>query len=134
MINKALLLALLFYLLIAPNTTTSQQVETLTLAYIEFPPFTYTNKHGQADGLLLNKALKLITAAGYDYKTISLPAKRLKKSLIKGQVDIWLGIKKQKELGTDVLIGEQEIGNVHVNIYAVNKGKITHLSELNHHA
>jgi len=126
-------LSFLLYFVLCLSSAADKQTATLTLAYVEFPPFTFTNKNGQADGSLLEKAQHIVTLAGYEYKTIALPAKRLIKYLLAGKVDIWIGIKQAVELRNEVLISTQQIGSASLNIYALNNKKVTQLSELHNH-
>ncbi|QGY41633.1 transporter substrate-binding domain-containing protein [Pseudodesulfovibrio cashew] len=49
----------------------------LSVLYLEFPPYYFTNPHGQADGILLNLARDIFREAGIGTRYASMPAKRV---------------------------------------------------------
>jgi polar amino acid transport system substrate-binding protein len=102
----------------------------LTVGYIHFPPFTYTNDNGNADGLLFNKAKKVIAQAGYQINTIALPTQRLKKYISTGDIDLWLGIKPPKAIEDHVLVSTQPLSSIQLNIYSTTAESVTSIAEL----
>jgi len=121
LLNKRLSLCSLCLLLMCSQTLRSAQSPMLTLGYAEFPPYTFTYKSGDPDGILLNKAQGIISKAGYQFKPVSLPAKRLIKSLVRGDIDIFIGVKRESNVAVDVLEGKQVIGYINLNIYSTTK-------------
>jgi len=85
------LLTLLFCSLLLCTSPASSEQLTLTLGYAEFPPFTYTNEQGGAEGFLLKKNQQVFKRAGYQIKYQALPAKRLNKYLALGNIDLFIG-------------------------------------------
>jgi len=113
------------------NALLASNATTLTLGYAEFPPFTYTNEQGNADGIMLAKVEKIIGLAGYRVNTRALPTKRLMKYLVSGEVDVWLGINRPQDFKGHVLVSKQELGFVSLNIYSLTNQELTGLSDLN---
>jgi len=110
---------LLIMVIFFTSVSYARSSQELVLGYIEFPPFTYTNQHGSADGTLLKEAQKIIEQAGFQVNTIHLPAARLKKHLEIGEVDLWLGIKPPKDLEDKVLLGKQKLSTIRLNLYSL---------------
>jgi len=97
--------------------------KTLMLGYFEFPPYTYTDKQGEAAGIELDRAGKLISSAGYQYQTTSLPIRRLIQYLKSGYVDIMIGLKSHPKLNDVALVGNKVLNKIKLNVYFIGKKK-----------
>ncbi len=64
------------------------------------------------------------------FKPVSLPAKRLKKSLSTGRIDLWIGIKPADDIKQQVLIGQQQVSSVKLNLYSLHTMKAVKLVDL----
>ncbi len=82
---------LLFTMIIIASIE-SHSTETLRAGYIEFPPFYYTDKNGNAQGNITELTKKIATRAGFKVSFHSYPPKRLAKNLVDGDVDFWIGL------------------------------------------
>jgi len=125
------LIILLFYCLLLGTFSVKSEQATLTVGYTEFPPFTYTNDQGQADGFLLKKAQQVIKRAGYQIKYRALPTKRLKKYLATGKIDLWLAITPSLAEKQALLVGMQPLSIIKLNLYSLNdisSAKLTNLT------
>ena len=65
--------------------------KTLRIAYVEFPPLSYRNDAGEADGAMMDITRKVVREAGYTAEFIYLPVSRAYLYLSNGQVDLWPG-------------------------------------------
>ncbi|MBL4909311.1 MAG: transporter substrate-binding domain-containing protein [Alteromonadaceae bacterium] len=129
--DKRLLKTIFFSAFIFIPVSYVESKTTLTLGYIEFPPFTYTNRLGLADGLLIKKTKKILTQAGFKYHIFALPTNRLLYYLKHGKIDLWLGINDQNEYQHTVLVGTKALTEINLNIYSVNGKKIDLITDLN---
>lgn len=90
---------------------------TLVMGYIEFAPYYYTNKHGKAQGHLIDLAKQLADVAGYQLELHAYPARRAGQMLIAGKIDIWLGLPTIIEESKNVLISDTVVDNIHLRAY-----------------
>ena len=60
-------------------------------AYLEFPPFSYTDDQGQARGEIIVIIRQLLQQAGYPAEFRSLPGARLYKGLVDGSIQMSAG-------------------------------------------
>lgn len=86
-IIRYILFTLVSGVLVAPAFS-----QTLKMGYVEFPPMSYTDQNGQPAGHVMDIAIKSLEKAGFEWTAISLPAKRMAKSLAKGDIQVWLGL------------------------------------------
>lgn len=102
-------------------TQLNDKPKTLVLGYIEFPPYTYTNKQGEAEGIELELADKLVSSAGYQFETTSLPATRLIYYLKYGLVDIMIGLDTHPKLNEIALVSKKVLATIKLNTYFIGK-------------
>lgn len=105
--------------------------EALTVGYVEFPPLSYTNADGKADGSLIHLATKLLNTSGHQYKFIALPSKRVMAYLPTGVIDLWIGIDTHEKLRDFAIVGKQIISKIKLNIYSTNIQNKVVLADLN---
>ena len=114
-------LAAIFFLLVFSGNIANVRAEKLILGYIEFPPFTYTADTGEAKGILIDLAANVFPKAGYEFRAVSYPVKRLVKNIINGGVDIWMGLKTLPELKDTTYAGNMILAKLVLNAYTVKK-------------
>ena len=102
-------------------TQVKDKPQMLTFGYIEFPPYTYTNKQGEAAGIELQRADELISSAGYRYKTTSLPTKRIIQYLKSGYVDIMIGLSTHPKLNEIAFVSHKILNIIELNTYFIGK-------------
>ncbi|MCP4163534.1 MAG: amino acid ABC transporter substrate-binding protein [Deltaproteobacteria bacterium] len=113
------LVAHLFLFLNYANATTSS----LKYAYIEFPPFTYTDTNKQPSGFLVDWASKIFPKAGYKFTSESLPVLRLAGYIVDGKVDIWMGLKTLPQFKNTTYKGTVKITDLILRAYTTKKNK-----------
>src|SRR3954470_14193169 len=76
-----------------PAVHTTVQAQVIKAAYVELPPYTYTDAAGAPQGSLVDLLAKVSSDAGYTYTAESAPARRLFQGVVEGQYDLFIGIK-----------------------------------------
>lgn len=89
----------------------------IKVGYYEFPPFSYTDRHGSAKGSLVELSSTLLMSKGYRVTFKALPSARLYAQLISGEVDMWLGAPGKPELAQHVLESRQQVGEVSLALF-----------------
>src|SRR6186713_1075407 len=87
----SLTMAAMAFVLVVGHTPV--QAETIKAAYVELPPYTYTDAAGSPQGNLIELLAKVSADAGYTYTAESAPARRLFQGVVDGQYDLFIGIK-----------------------------------------
>jgi polar amino acid transport system substrate-binding protein len=106
--------------------------QTIRMGYIEFTPVFYTDADGVPQGLLVDLARKVVPAAGYQLELESLPVKRMANSLIKGDIDLWAGLKTLEGFEGNTFAGESILLQICLNAYALGEvPAISKKSDLN---
>ncbi|WP_207681578.1 substrate-binding periplasmic protein [Desulfonema magnum] len=85
------------------------QARTLKMVHIESEPFYFTNESGKSQGILIDLVDKVMKKAGYQWNTISYPAKRMVQSIVRGDADMWLGLPTLPGFKGTTVIGRHEI-------------------------
>ncbi|MFW5823460.1 MAG: substrate-binding periplasmic protein [Marinobacter sp.] len=96
---------LLAALLLLPMLTAGAD-ETLTVGYVDFPPYQFQNEAGEADGRFVELTRKVAEEAGYELEFVYLPTARVYFYLEIGAIDLWQGFADNPSLGDDVLESE----------------------------
>lgn len=92
----------------------------LKLAYIEFPPYYYTDASGEPRGHLIDLSRVLAHSAGYDLDIRSLPARRAAQMLAAGEMDFWLGLATITEQAEQVLVSTTVVDTISFRIYSLS--------------
>ena len=95
--------------------------QTIRMGYIEFTPVFYTDADGIPQGLLVDLARKVVPAAGYQLKMESLPVKRMANSLIKGEIDLWAGLKTLEGFEGNTYAGDSILLQICLNAYTLDQ-------------
>lgn len=82
-----------FFILISIFMVSTVSAQTLKMGYIEFPPVFSTDKSGKPEGLLIDLAKAVVPHAGYQLQVNSYPVKRMVDYIVKGKLDLWIGLK-----------------------------------------
>ena len=78
----------------------------LRSGYIEMSPFSFTDKDGNATGVINQFQRQLIRAAGYEWQAKPFPIKRMVKSVVEGEVDVYIGFLHQWD-DASIFVSEQ---------------------------
>lgn len=92
---------------------------TLKIGYVEFPPMTYTDQNGQAAGYIMDIAVKSVEKAGFEWTAVSLPAKRMAKSLAAGDIQVWIGLATLPQLNGTTLVGKTVVERLVLRAYHI---------------
>jgi polar amino acid transport system substrate-binding protein len=128
----ALLVLTPFLTVGSPGRALAAETQTIRMGYIEFTPVFYTDDDGVAQGLLVDLARQVVPAAGYRLKLESLPVKRMASSLVKGDIDLWAGLKTLEGFEGTTFAGDSNLLQICLNAYALGeKPAISKKEDLN---
>ncbi len=99
----------------------AEDIQTIRMGYIEFTPVFYTDENGVAQGLLVDLARQVVPAAGYKLELESLPVKRMANSLIKGEIDLWSGLKTLEGFEENTYSGDSILLQICLNVYTLGE-------------
>ena len=102
------------------RSTLAAESQTIRMGYIEFTPVFYTDSNGVPQGLLIDLARIVVPEAGYQLEFESLPVKRMTSSLIKGDIDLWAGLKTLEGFEENTYSGDSRLLQICLNAYAIN--------------
>ena len=122
-ISPGLFLALsaLFFIGGLPTPAHAETPQTIQMGYIEFTPVFYTDANGIPQGLLIDLARKVVPVAGYELEFRPLPAKRMINGLIKGEIDLWAGLKTQEGFENNTYAGDSILLQICLNAYTLGE-------------
>jgi len=106
----------LFFLTIAH---TPVQAQTIKTAYVELPPYTYTDAAGSPQGSLIDRLAKVSADAGYSYTAESAPARRLFQGVADGQYDMFIGIKTAEVFQGTTVASQSVIARIELNAWGI---------------
>jgi len=86
-------------------------------AYLEFPPFSYTDDQGKANGEIIDIIRQLLQQAGYPAEFRSLPGARLYNGLVDGNVQMSAGAPGVPQLQGHILESRHQLSTVDINLY-----------------
>lgn len=98
-------------------TATNGSQPLVHVGYYEFPPYSYTDKRGQARGAILDLTRRLLEHAGYRAELRSYPSARLYNGLQDGSVQLWPGAPGKAELREHTLEARTLLGEIVLNLY-----------------
>ncbi len=105
--------------------------DAIKLAYIESPPYYFTNKEGKPEGIVIDITDKVMQRAGYKWSASSFSVHRIVNLLSSGQADLWVGLSTLSQFKDITLIGNSEIGKVTLNAYYIgDKPPVTKKEDL----
>jgi polar amino acid transport system substrate-binding protein len=110
-----------FFTMGSQDRAFAAESQTIRMGYIEFSPVFYTDPDGVPQGLLVDLARQVVPAAGYHLKMESLPVKRMAHSLIKGEIDLWAGLKTIEGFEGNTLAGDSILLQICMNAYALGE-------------
>ncbi|MBV5336129.1 hypothetical protein JZU48_03855, partial [bacterium] len=94
------------------------RAQALRLAYVEFPPYTYTDG-GVGRGSLIEMFDKVARDAALAYTAEAAPARRLFQGVVDGEFNVFLGIKSVPAFEGAVIASAAPIARIELNAYAV---------------
>jgi polar amino acid transport system substrate-binding protein len=98
---------------------TSVQAQVIKAAYVELPPYTYTDASGSPQGSLVELLAKVAADAGYTYTAESAPARRLFQGVVDGQYDLFIGIKTPEAFQGTTLASKSVIANIELRAWGI---------------
>lgn len=103
----------------SPSVTqpASKEISSLKIAYIEFPPATFSNDKEEPDGYVMNIMKTVVKEAGYHYTARPYPANRLIHNMIAGEADFFVGVSSLIQLTEHIIIGKETITNIYFRSY-----------------
>src|SRR3954452_2553540 len=110
------MVAMGFLLLIAH---TPVQAEVIKAAYVELPPYTFTDASGSPQGSLIDLLAKVSADAGYSYTAESAPARRLFQGVADGQYDMFIGIKTAEVFQGTTVASQSVIARIELNAWGI---------------
>jgi polar amino acid transport system substrate-binding protein len=88
-------------------------------AYVELPPYTYTDAAGAPQGSLIELLAKVSADAGYTYTAESAPARRLFQGVVDGQYDMFIGIKTAEVFQGTTVASQSVIARIELNAWGI---------------
>ena len=130
-VNKGCYLAVLGWLC---STMLANAQPLVKVAYIDFPPYGYTDEEGYAAGIFNDFTRHVLAIAGYETEFQELPRPRMYKQVQQGSTHILVGTKSLTSIADVAEFSSSSIGQVHVYAYflAGLPAPESHQS-LNHH-
>ena len=110
-------LALLSGALLTGAALADADREIIRAAFIEFPPLTFTNEQGQAEGSFIDLTEKIARRAGYQVNWQELPIGRVYLYLEQGIIDLWPGSASVPELASYTRETNFLPGTIRLNAY-----------------
>ncbi len=114
---------LIFLLLFIHYKTFASQEDSariIKMGYIEFPPMFSTNAGGNAQGKLIDLMEIVFKRANLQWAAIPLPTKRMTRSLITGEVDLWVGLATIPGFKDKTLVGKSNVLTLNMRAYHLN--------------
>lgn len=84
-------LLLVAFMLWSGSLALAADDRTLTIGYLDFPPYMYQNPDGEADGVFVRLTRQVAQEAGYELDFRFLPAARAYQYMETGDIDLWQG-------------------------------------------
>jgi polar amino acid transport system substrate-binding protein len=100
-------------------TYTSVHAQGIKAAYVELPPYTYTDAAGSAQGSLVDLLAKVSADAGYTYTAESAPARRLFQGVADGQYDMFIGIKTPEAFQGTTVASNSVIAKIELHAWGI---------------
>ena len=98
---------------------TPVQAQAIKAAYVELPPYTYTDAAGSPQGSLIDLLAKVSADAGYSYTAESAPARRLFQGVADGQYDMFIGIKTAEVFQGTTVASQSVIARIELNAWGI---------------
>lgn len=118
-------------ILVVPIMLSAQEQPVLKMAFVNLPPFNYTDKSGQPKGLLIDLMDELSTRTGISYKATEYPSLRLEKFVRSGEVNFGITLPNMYVEGVDVITSSNPVVNATLQaVWIGQKETITEMSDL----
>lgn len=105
---------------LAFQTAAAWGAEALKAAYVEFPPYSFTEA-GKPAGILLDMLAKISADTGVAFSYESAPARRLFQGLADGDYQVFTGIKTAEVLKGTTVASESVIARIELRAYSLNE-------------
>lgn len=94
--------------------------EPVIMAYIHFPPFSFTDENGKPGGLVVQYAESLLQEFELEYQFLEIPVTRLYQRLLNGDLHFWLGSKGTPALREMTISSKKPYGYLRVMVYGAS--------------
>jgi polar amino acid transport system substrate-binding protein len=98
---------------------TTVYAQAIKAAYVELPPYTYTDAAGSPQGSLVELLAKVSADAGYAYTAESAPARRLFQGVVDGQYDMFIGIKTPEAFQGTTIASNSIIAKIELRAWGI---------------
>jgi polar amino acid transport system substrate-binding protein len=105
-------------------------LEPVKMGYIQFPPFSYTDKAGKPAGVFIDLAYELMAEYGLSYQFVEYPVARLYQEMKMGGTHLWLGTPGAPLMEGTTIVGSKPFGHIRLNIYGLPGDKPPSLDKL----
>jgi polar amino acid transport system substrate-binding protein len=102
----------------------------IRVGYIEFPPYSYTDEHGQPAGHLLEFLRQVAQQAGYQMQFTEYPSYRLFKSMEHGQIEMSPSLIRHPLMSAYTLRSRYLVARVTLNLYYKDRPPPAQLEDL----
>ena len=106
-----------------------EAAEPVRLGYVEFPPFTYTDSEGAAQGSLIEMVGKVAADAGVLLAFTGAPADRLFRAIADGSLNLFMGVTSPREFVGTTLVGDSVVARIELDAYAMDETPAVHRPE-----
>lgn len=89
----------------------------IRVGFYEFPPYSYSDSEGRAQGTILALTERLLRHAGYRAEFHAQPSARVYAGLRDGSVQVWPGAPGKPELAGHTLESRTRLGQISLNLY-----------------
>ena len=89
----------------------------LKVVLLPYPGYSDYDQHGRVVGPTADVLEQLFKRAGYAYQINLLPIARVRRGLVSGEVDVWLGVNNQVGLEAYVVQSESSFGALPIHLY-----------------
>lgn len=89
----------------------------LKVVLLPYPGYSDYDQHGRVVGPTADVLAQLFKRAGYAYQINLLPIARVRRGLVSGEVDVWLGVNNQVGLEAYVVQSESSFGALPIHLY-----------------
>jgi len=119
MLSKKIIIYAIIFTLASDIFVAVAFSQTLKIGYVEFPPMTYTDQNGQPAGYIMDIAVKSLEKAGFDWTAVTLPAKRMAKSLATGKIQVWIGLATMPQFKGTTHVGKTVVEQLILRAYTI---------------
>lgn len=115
--TRVFLRSLWLLVLLASSHISAQQLPPLKVVLLAYPGYAEYDAQGQVVGRTVDLLDRLFERAELDYEIELLPIARVRRGLVSGDVDLWLGLNNQVGLEAYAIQSLSSFGSVPIHLY-----------------